>query len=584
MEANKKTKVKLEEWFKPMLCLNAEEPDLDSPFYIGTVKMDGTMVIIENMKNGFKFYSRRGLTYNSTIPEITEAFSRIQQSFRVIGELVYIDSEGHQVFRGCYDDKTEVLTENGWKLFKDLQVEDKIVTLNPKTNELEYQCFSNFITYHYKGKMIKISSDHTDLLVTPNHNVWVRMRRTRKNEVLKYGRWRPYHFREASQLPTEFYLKRDCVWKGKTEQWFILPEYRNKWNRKNGNAKFKKVDDVIENYFPKKKIKMNDWLAFLGLWLAEGSLSKNTVQISQKKYIDEVRTILKKLPFHIHEYNYGYNHGVMLFTINNKQLRNYLHQFGKCDEKFIPKWIFNLSKRQLRIFTDAYGLGDGSKRKGKLYQIITTSKAISDGFQEIAIKIGYGCQISKHKPKSPKSPRKILYKIYLNRYNLNPIAKKTEEYYKGKVYCITVPNHVMMVRRNGKEVWCGNSQIRCQISNKEKVDLYRKLYPVGVFLFDITDLNGINLTMFPFIKRWNILIAFHKLYSELLGWNVVRLVPISMEKRKMFDYATKKLGLEGIVLRKLNGIYEVAKRSENMKKLKGREHSIWTLPTNEWKT
>jgi len=228
MEANKKTKVKLEEWFKPMLCLNAEEPDLDSPFYIGTVKMDGTMVIIENMKNGFKFYSRRGLTYNSTIPEITEAFSRIQQSFRVIGELVYIDSEGHQVFRG--------------------------------------------------------------------------------------------------------------------------------------------------------------------------------------------------------------------------------------------------------------------------------------------------------------------------------------------------------------------SQIRCQISNKEKVDLYRKLYPVGVFLFDITDLNGINLTMFPFIKRWNILIAFHKLYSELLGWNVVRLVPISMEKRKMFDYATKKLGLEGIVLRKLNGIYEVAKRSENMKKLKGREHSIWTLPTNEWKT
>lgn len=30
--------------------------------------------------------------------------------------------------------------------------------------------------------------------------------------------------------------------------------------------------------------------------------------------------------------------------------------------------------------------------------------------------------------------------------------------YKGKVYCIEVPSHVLMVRRNGKPVWCGNSR------------------------------------------------------------------------------------------------------------------------------
>jgi len=118
---------------------------------------------------------------------------------------------------------------------------------------------------------------------------------------------------------------------------------------------------------------------------------------------------------------------------------------------------------------------------------------------------------------------------------------------------------------------------------QEKVDEYRKLYPVGVFLFDITHLNGIDLTKLPFMKRWNILTAFHKLYSELLGWNNIRLVPISMEKRKMYEYA-KEIGLEGIVLRKLDGIYEEGKRSENMKKLKVREHSIWTLKDGEWKS
>ena len=37
-----------------------------------------------------------------------------------------------------------------------------------------------------------------------------------------------------------------------------------------------------------------------------------------------------------------------------------------------------------------------------------------------------------------------------------------EEYidYNGEVYCCTVPNHVIYVRRNGKGVWCGNS-LRC---------------------------------------------------------------------------------------------------------------------------
>ena len=77
-----KTKLNDDEYFSPMLCLDAEESDLDNPLYIGTIKMDGTMVVIENTENGFRFYSRRGLTYNSTIPEITkpsEKFSKVSE-------------------------------------------------------------------------------------------------------------------------------------------------------------------------------------------------------------------------------------------------------------------------------------------------------------------------------------------------------------------------------------------------------------------------------------------------------------------------------------------------------------------------
>jgi phosphoribosylamine--glycine ligase len=37
--------------------------------------------------------------------------------------------------------------------------------------------------------------------------------------------------------------------------------------------------------------------------------------------------------------------------------------------------------------------------------------------------------------------------------------------YSGKVYCATVKNHVMYVRRNGKPYWCGNTSIYWARSN-----------------------------------------------------------------------------------------------------------------------
>jgi dCTP deaminase (EC 3.5.4.13) len=39
----------------------------------------------------------------------------------------------------CYDEDTEILTLEGWKKFKDLKDDEIVATLNPNTNELEYQ-------------------------------------------------------------------------------------------------------------------------------------------------------------------------------------------------------------------------------------------------------------------------------------------------------------------------------------------------------------------------------------------------------------------------------------------------------------
>ena len=71
----------------------------------------------------------------------------------------------------CYDRLTQVMTNNGFKYFIDLQTNDKVLTLNPETLETEYQEPIAFYRYRYKGFMLLFEDDYINLKVTPEHNM-----------------------------------------------------------------------------------------------------------------------------------------------------------------------------------------------------------------------------------------------------------------------------------------------------------------------------------------------------------------------------------------------------------------------------
>jgi HK97 family phage portal protein len=71
----------------------------------------------------------------------------------------------------CFDQFTEVFTEEGWKFFKDLNGKEKIYSLDPNTLEMEFVPYNKYIKYHYKGKMLWFRSNLIDQMVTPNHNM-----------------------------------------------------------------------------------------------------------------------------------------------------------------------------------------------------------------------------------------------------------------------------------------------------------------------------------------------------------------------------------------------------------------------------
>lgn len=91
----------------------------------------------------------------------------------------------------CYDDKTEVLTNNGYKFFKDLDANDKVATYNISTKEIIFEKPSRYIVKPYKGLMHHYKGRCTDLMITPNHSIIVEHPSSHKIKIEKSsnGTW-----------------------------------------------------------------------------------------------------------------------------------------------------------------------------------------------------------------------------------------------------------------------------------------------------------------------------------------------------------------------------------------------------------
>jgi hypothetical protein len=97
----------------------------------------------------------------------------------------------------------------------------------------------------------------------------------------------------------------------------------------------------------------------------------------------------------------------------------------------------------------------------------TSSKRMANDVQELLLKIGRVGLIKTRK----RSDRIWIQDHYANgtrvQYEVIERVNKLESWldkrdfkvvdYEGKVYCATVKNHIMYVRKNGKPYWCGNT-------------------------------------------------------------------------------------------------------------------------------
>ncbi len=430
----------------------------------------------------------------------------------------------------CYDKETEVLTAEGWKRFEELRGDELVATLNWR-GELEYQRIEKMQKFRYKGKLIRIVGRQVDLAVTPAHLLLVRKQgrkhfefvpackvfgkhdyelkrdaiwkgqkrdyfelppaeaNTRLSRVLAFRQkllstldGRPMTTTEILQACGIEVSRRRLLWHlDKLAAEGYLQKERTRIAVRGHSitvAVWRKTATATLNtpMTPALKIPMDDWLRFFGFWLAEGSCYNDNgnyivkLACSNKRVRRIVRRWLRKLPFHFRETCTG-------FTILNEQLYAYLKQFGHASQKFIPAEIKALPPRQLKILLKAMLLGDGNQQT---LTFTTASKRLADDLQEIALKCGWAA-IVRRIPKEAVKPRMVrghlakpnhdIYKVCISKKHLTPKLRPynfTEMDYDGFVYDVTVPNHTLYVRRNGKACWssnCWEGHVTIEISN-----------------------------------------------------------------------------------------------------------------------
>lgn len=359
----------------------------------------------------------------------------------------------------CLYPDTEILTNKGWKLIKDLEKNEKIAQWNNSGN-INFVYPTKYIEKDFNGNMIHWEGKHTDILATPNH-----------------------------QQPYKTIYKNG-----------------NEFNRK------KEIENIKFNYTIKLPVsgknngneKLTPLMKFKIMTQADGYLGKENqkdyriVYFSFKKQrkIDNFLEIMNEtnLPYKEIKAQAG---AEKRFSVEApKNISKYLHDIvdiENVNEIFVNEFIKELTK------------WDGSTKNEKLYYSTVSSKN-ADFIQAICALGGWKCSRTiqnDNRKESYNSTHRFYF--YKKSFRETQRLERNEIPYKGKVYCVRVPNGNIIIRRNNKVSITGNChQVKAHELKKifSKVKAQYRIGFTGTLPNHITELYSVKSFLGPILKEY----------------------------------------------------------------------------------
>lgn len=123
-------------------------------------------------------------TYLTGVKEAIDADGKIHTEFLLYGTVT-----GRLSSRNinCFDNQTEVLTKSGFKLFKDLSKEDLVAQW--KDGEITFAKPLEYIKNRYTGKLLHIHNKHIDICGTPDHRCLLEAGNTKKRITVPLSKY-----------------------------------------------------------------------------------------------------------------------------------------------------------------------------------------------------------------------------------------------------------------------------------------------------------------------------------------------------------------------------------------------------------
>lgn len=382
--------------------------------------------------------------------------------------------------RHCYDAQTEVLTDKGFVRWPDVQKDMKLGIWDNEAGTLCYEEPEYLTRYPYRGDMYRVDHGGVDLLVTPEHSMWVRLK-DQWDAATKSQGWSGYRLIPAIELGD-----RSCVRYSK-----LAPMVAPAWTGE-GFPPCKDPQALLE---------------LIGFFIGDGSARgsrANGIDFHLKKNreikflhdcVERVGWVMKEFP------SYG---GRRKFCVYAKGIGHLFEQmfYWNDEKKHLPDWCLRLDRDDAAALLDGMRHSDGSEKRGA-WVYCTGSARLAEQVQILGLHAGEACHIGR----SPSSdcynppstlvetaeqqgddevnqrifgtpPRDAMYRVMFLSRMREPVVNqgKTQTSrvpYDGTVYCAKTRTGILVVRRNGKIVLSGNSSPfeMCEIKLRVRVPM-----------------------------------------------------------------------------------------------------------------
>ena len=337
----------------------------------------------------------------------------------------------------------QVLTNEGWMEIKDVDILKHTLLTLDINGKMCYESPVAKYEYDHDGEMYSIKNKQVEIVCTLNHKLYVKKRSGKKYELIE---------------------AKDVM------------------------GKMVRFEKTIENVYPdietitlgEDTYNMDAWLQLLGMFISDGCCDKSNrgvfITALKERKREFINKLLEKLGV---ESSYHKDGNYFVSGVKYIELYKQLKELSVgALNKYLPSYVWNLSKRQSIVLLEALLQGDGSSMeyKGETFDRYgTISLKLANDISRLAVHCGWSCIVkvaeeptgiartgkrnlgSRAGQEVTITQRHTYYKVSIIRKQNQPwINKKVNEsneekliHYTGKVYCVEMPStHTYYMRES----------------------------------------------------------------------------------------------------------------------------------------